>query len=69
MQLSDEDKEFLDNADPEEFRQALVAVLRKADGAELRNLLRGLRANPDSNAKALYEKLVEHPALRDLVPQ
>ena len=44
-----------------------VDVLRKGDVAELRNLLRALRENPDSNAKALYNRLVQHPALRDLV--
>jgi hypothetical protein len=50
------------------LEQALINVLRDGDGAELRNLLRALRENPAPNAKALYEKLVQHPAFRDLVP-
>ena len=68
MQLSDEDKEFLDNSDPEEFSEAFIDVLRKGDGAELRSLPRAPRENPYSRAKALYERLVQHPALSDLVP-
>jgi len=68
LPLNGEDKEFPDNSDPEEIRQALIDVLRKSDGAQLRSLLKALRGNPHSAAKALYEKLVQHPALRDLAP-
>jgi hypothetical protein len=53
-------------ADPEDVRQAFIDVLREGDGAALRALLKALRDSDD--ATGLYEKLIQHPALRDLLP-
>jgi uncharacterized protein YjgD (DUF1641 family) len=53
------------NADPEDVKQAIIDVLREDDGASLRALLKALR---DPDAKRLYANLIQHPALRDLVP-
>jgi hypothetical protein len=52
MPLNGEDKEFPDNSDPEEIRQALIDVLRKSDGAQLRSLLKALRGNPHSGRQS-----------------
>jgi hypothetical protein len=53
--LSDDHRGALDNADPEDVRQALIDVLRQSDGAELRALLKVLRDDDDTIARGLYE--------------
>ena len=63
MSLTDEEREILDNADPEAVKQ-----FRENDGERLRALLRALRANEEPDAQELYKKLLHHPALRDLIP-
>lgn len=59
---------MLDEIDKAEMWDAIVEVLRENDGAKLRALGRALRDSADHDAKELYEKLIQHPALRDLVP-
>jgi hypothetical protein len=55
--------------DPDDFlREAIIEELREADGKMLRRLLKSLRENDDPDARELYERLIKHPALRDLVP-
>jgi hypothetical protein len=55
----------LDNAHPEDVKQAIIDVLREGDGARLRSLLKALRDSDDETG--LYEKLIQHQALHDLV--
>jgi hypothetical protein len=50
------------------YRDAIIEVLRENDGTKLRSLLRSLSKDDDADARELYEKLIRHPALRDLVP-
>jgi hypothetical protein len=66
--VNEEDKEFLDNADPEAVKRAIIEELRDNDGAKLRALLRVLRDSGDPDAKDFYERFIRNPALRDLVP-
>jgi hypothetical protein len=66
--LNEEDKTFLDSADPEAIKRAIIEELRDNDGSRLRALLRVLRDSSDPDAKGLYERLIRNPALRDLVP-
>jgi hypothetical protein len=66
--MNNEDKESLDNADPEHVRRAIIEELRENDGAQLRALLKALRASSDPDAKKLYERIARNPALSDLVP-
>jgi hypothetical protein len=50
------------------FRDAIIEVLRESEGEKLRSLLKSLRDNAEPDAQDLYRKLIQHPALRDLVP-
>jgi hypothetical protein len=50
------------------FRDAIIEVLRESEGGKLRSLLMALRENDEPDAQDLYGKLIQHPALRDLVP-
>ena len=64
--LSLDEKALLDSSDPEAVKQALIDVLREGEGVKLRVLLKALRDSND--ATGLYERLIQHPALRDLIP-
>jgi hypothetical protein len=66
--VNDEDKRFLDDADPDQVRRAIIEELRGNDGAQLRALLKALRASSEPDAKKLYERIARNPALSDLVP-
>ena len=66
--MNDEDKRFLDDADPDQVRRAIIEELRGNDGAQLRALLKALRASSEPDAKKLYERIARNPALSDLVP-
>jgi hypothetical protein len=66
--VNDEDKRFLDDADPDQVRRAIIEELRRNDGAQLRALLKALRASSEPDAKKLYERIARNPALSDLVP-
>ena len=66
--MNDEDKEFLDSADPEDVRRAIIEELRENDGAQLRALLKALRVSSEPDAKERYERVARNPALSDLVP-
>jgi hypothetical protein len=51
MSLTYEEREILDNADPDAVKQAIIEVLRENDGSKFRALLRVLRDSSDPGAK------------------
>jgi hypothetical protein len=54
--------------DEEALRDAIIEVLIENDGENLRSLLKALSKDNSLDAERLVEVLIQHPALRDLVP-
>jgi predicted nucleic acid-binding Zn-ribbon protein len=48
-------------------KRALIDVLREEDGVNLRQILDRLSEKTDPEARALYERIIRNPELRDLI--
>jgi hypothetical protein len=66
--LTEEEKELLDNADPEAVKRAFIDALREDEGERLRALLHKLRMSNDPDSRRLYRTLTHQPELHDLLP-